>query len=127
MSNRNRTAGHNYERKLVKEFKEFVSSYSQNPHIVTARAESRNMDNRGVDIFGDSIPFHIQAKNSTSDIKYSKYFLNDALPKDKPLVLMHKKTKKVNSTFRPLAEYAIIPKSFFMELLKSYYNENSNI
>jgi hypothetical protein len=121
----NRTAGHNYERSLRSEFEALASKYISNPEIFTARAESRNMDNRGVDIFGPSIPFHIQAKNSVSDIKYSKYFLNEELPKDKPLVLIHKKTKKSNTRFVKVAEYAVMPKEFFIELLTSYYNENT--
>ena len=55
MANRNRTAGNNFERLIVNELKELGFD-----DVVTSRAESRNMDNRGVDIFGNNFPFYIQ-------------------------------------------------------------------
>jgi len=56
MANRNRTAGHNYERILVKEFKEL--GYQ---HCCTSRAESKNRDDAGVDLCYSG-HFNVQAK-----------------------------------------------------------------
>jgi hypothetical protein len=109
----NRTAGHNYERECVKRLKEL--GYTD---VVTSRAESRNMDNKGVDLFGGSLPFHIQCKNSVKEVKYSDLMKSELLPKDKPLVIFHKKTKKSNKNFIPDGEYIIMNYETFKELIK---------
>ena len=115
---RNRTAGHNYERQIVKELKE--RGYS----AVTSRAESRNMDNRGVDIFtdlnnleGKELPVHIQCKNKTNQFNVGDILGSDALPTNKPTVIFHKKTKKATSKFVTEGEFVYMTKEAFYELL----------
>jgi Holliday junction resolvase len=108
----NRTAGHKYERDTVKKLKDL--GYAD---VVTSRAESRNMDNRGVDIFGPSMPFHVQCKNSVRDLKYHKLFKNDKLPNDKPLVIFHKRTQKANKRFVKVGEYVIMEYETFKQFI----------
>lgn len=107
----NRTAGHNYERLVKKRLHD-----SGHTDAVTSRSESRNMDNMGVDVFGHSLPIHIQCKNSVREIKYNKLLNEERLPKDKPLVIYHKKTKKVNSRFVMEGEYVIMKYETFNKL-----------
>ncbi len=108
---RNRTAGNNYERHCVNRLKKDGCL-----DVVTSRAESRNMDNRGVDIFGPSLPFHIQCKNTVKDVKYHDLLNEERLPTDKPLVIFHKKTEKRGKVFRQVGEYVIMKYETFNSL-----------
>tara|TARA_R110002020_G_scaffold85441_4_gene210918 strand:+ start:2981 stop:3349 length:369 start_codon:yes stop_codon:yes gene_type:complete len=110
-SSRNRTAGNNYERFCVKRLKE-----NGVLDVVTSRAESRNMDNRGVDIFGPSIPYHIQCKNTIKDVKYHDLLTEERLPTDKPLIIFHKRTEKRGKVFRQVGEYVIMKYETFNTL-----------
>lgn len=109
----NRTAGNNYERQIVNELKELGFD------AVTARAESRNMDAKKVDVFGKNLPIHIQCKNSKDNFKVSAYFEEneDIFPGDKPVVIFHKKTKKANKKFIKEGEYVYMKKEDFYKLL----------
>ena len=111
----NRTSGNAYERKIVNELKEigFVD-------VVTSRAESRNMDARKVDVFGKSLPIHIQCKNTKDVFKVSKYFEENEefFPEDKPLVIFHKKTKKAKTKFVTEGEFVYLKKESFYKLLE---------
>ena len=116
-SSRNRVAGHNLERLIVKELKEL--GYD----AVTARAESRNMDNRGIDIFSppycsNPLPVHIQCKNTVINPHYEDLLTSELLPDDKPTVIVHRKTKKANSRFVTQGDYIIMKKNDFYNLIK---------
>jgi len=116
-SNRNRSAGHSLERLIVRELKEL--GYD----AVTARAESRNMDNRGIDIFSppycsNPLPVHIQCKNTVINPHYEDLLTSELLPNDKPTVVVHRKTKKANSRFVTQGDYVIIKKNDFYNLIK---------
>ena len=116
----NKTAGSNYERTIVRELKEMGFS-----GVVTSRSESRNMDNSGVDIFdtrdnpeeGYILPIHIQCKNSQNNVNYHDLLTSELLPKNKPMVIFHKKTKKAGKRFMPRGEYVIMTKETFYEFL----------
>ena len=110
MANRNRTAGHAYELQIVNELKEM--GYD----AVTSRAESRNLDNKGVDIVTD-FPFHIQCKNSANNPDYHKLHESDLLPEDKPFAVFHKKTERKGNVFRKQGEYVILKKEDFYRIL----------
>jgi hypothetical protein len=122
MNNRNnRTAGHNYERLIVKELNEQF-----NCQAVTSRSESRNMDNAGVDVFGENLPVNIQCKNSKSNLKIIQLFENynknianikSKAHSEKPLVIFHKKTKKANKKFITEGEFVILRKEDFYNLI----------
>lgn len=111
----NRTAGNAYERKIVNELKELGFS-----DCVTSRAESRNMDARKVDVFGNSLPIHIQCKNTKDNFKVADYYdeNEDVFPQDKPVVIFHKKTKKAKTKFITQGEYVYIKKEDFYKLIK---------
>ena len=111
-TNNSRRRGHDYERLITKELKEM--GYD----VVTARSESRNMDNKGIDIFGD-IPFHIQCKLSKDRPNYHDLITSPLLDDEtKPLVVFHKLATKANSRFMVKGEYVIMKKSVFYELIE---------
>jgi len=122
MSNRSRTAGFNYERSTVREMKELGFE-----DAVTSRSESRAMDNAGVDIFGTSMPFHIQCKNSKSYIKYHDLLTEERLPVDKPTLIFHKKTRKANTRFITEGEYVIMKKIDFYNLFLAHDRQGNDI
>lgn len=114
MSSRNRTAGHNYERQITNELKELGFE-----DVVTARSESRNMDDKGVDIFGSSLPFFVQCKNSQNYPKIHELLTSELLPTEKPLIIFHKKTKKQNVKFATQGEYVYFKKDDFYKLIET--------
>jgi len=116
MSNRNRTSGHNFERVIVKDMKELGFN------VVTARSESRSMDNKQVDIFSplgveNPLPFYIQCKNSKNKPKYQE--LLEDMPQDRIPVIFHRQTHKANSRFVTDGDYVIIRKKDFYKLIKN--------
>jgi hypothetical protein len=117
---RNRTAGHNFERKVVNDLK--AIGYDS---AVSSRFESRRLDDSGVDICNTS-PFHIQCKNMQGNIDYQK-FLEDINPPEgfEMRVLLHKKTKKVKTRFMPEGIFAIMYYEDFLRLaeLQKAYDE----
>lgn len=118
MANRNRTAGHNYERQIVKEVKQL--GYEK---VVTSRSESRNMDNSGVDIFDPTgvFPFYIQNKIYKGYPKLDELINGENIAKDKPLLVFHKKVEKRNKRFVTQDEFVSMRKEVFYDLLKQLY------
>lgn len=112
MSNRNRNAGHAYERKIRKELVDIGFD-----DVVTSRSESRNMDNRGVDLFGDSLPFHVQCKRSKQNLNSHDLIKRENAPTDKPIIIFHDKVIRRGSRFRSLGEFVTMEKSVFYEIL----------
>ena len=92
MANRNRTAGNSYERKIVNEVKALTGET-----FVTSRAESRNMDNLGVDVFN---PKHFN-------------------PRLLPLIVFHNKVEKSTKNFISTGEYVIMEKREFYSIVQS--------
>lgn len=120
MANRNRNAGHNYERTIVNEIKPFY------PGVVTSRSESRNKDNLGIDIFDTSgkMPFHIQCKVSVGLSSNKIKQLIEAGDGEKPMVVFHKLVEKQNTKFTTKGEYVYMDKKlfeFFLENLNDLY------
>ena len=109
--NNSRRRGHDYERLITKELKEM--GYD----VVTARSESRNMDNKGIDIFGD-IPFHIQCKLSKDRPNYHDLITSPLLADEtKSLVVFHRLATKANTRFIKQGDYVIMTKEQFYELI----------
>lgn len=123
MANRNRTAGNNYERKVANELKEI--GYNK---VVTSRSESRNMDNSGVDLFDPTgvFPFYIQNKVYKGYPKLNDLINNDLVPKDKPLLVFHKKVVKKGTRFFTEDEFVSMKKEVFYELLRKFLQNNVN-
>ena len=118
MGRNNRTAGNSYERKIVNELKELGFT-----DAVTTRSESRNMDNRGVDIMGDNLPIYIQCKNSQNTPNIHDLLTSKLLPKSKPVVIFHKKTKKASKNFVVQGEYIYLKKEDFYNMLNDLNNK----
>ena len=115
MANRNRNAGNGFERLIVNELKEL--DYD----VVTARAESRNMDNMKVDVFSplgvkNTLPYYIQCKNSKSKPNYHKII--GEMPKDRIPIIIHRQTHKANNRFVTDGDYVILRKEDFYNLIK---------
>jgi len=130
MSNRNRTAGHNYERKIRKEVENYTGLKT-----ITTRLASRDLDAKKVDIIFDvkdktirrnnyDCIIGIQCKTSSTNIKYEEIFddfkrLNtDEYPKH--LAIVTNKTKKVNTKFLSQCEFVTVRKELFYEMLDVY-------
>jgi len=115
MANRNRTAGHNYERQIVNEFKEhgFLTA-------VTTRSESRNLDNLGIDVIDTdgNMPHDIQCKVSKGFTSKQIRELLDRGRESKPLVILHKHVEKSGIKFMPKGEYVYMSKETYYNLLK---------
>lgn len=115
MSNRNRTAGHNWEREVIKDLKKIGFDKA-----VSSRYESKRADDAGIDIVGTG-PFNIQCKNETKRPDYHK--LITEMP-DGINIVCHKYTKKGEAgKFQCQGKYAIMDYETLMTLLDSYLNK----
>jgi hypothetical protein len=110
---RNRTAGHNFERLITTELKIFF------PGAVTARSESKNLDDLGVDV-ANTPGFQFQCKNTVLTPNYHE--LITTMPQDATVknVVIHRKTKKASSKFVTQGDYVIMRKHDFYDLLENY-------
>jgi hypothetical protein len=89
-------------------------------NVVTTRSESKALDNKGVDIFGDKLPFYVQCKVMQNNPNYHELITRKELPKDKPLVVFHKKVEKAGEKFMPKGEYVTMTKEVFYNLIKQF-------
>lgn len=118
-TNRNRQAGHGFEREIVNELKDL--GY---PSLVTSRAESRNMDNRGVDIFdnglegGPEFPYYIQNKTMVNQPNFHKLITAETLPTNKPTIVFYRQTEKAGKRFMKRGDYVVMDKKTFYNLIK---------
>lgn len=120
MGNRNRSAGINAEQKIAKELRELGFDL-----VVTTRAESKNMDDMGVDLIQlknckNELPCFIQVKKSINTPNIVQ-ILQTKL--EKPLIIIHKKVEKRSSRFYEIGDFVYMTKEFFYKLLN---NEKQN-
>lgn len=122
-SNRNRSAGHAWEREIVS----LLNSFQKLPEVGTARELSKYMDDNKIDVVTkvltkmEELKLAIQAKNSVSTIPYPKQLsmLKDNLKKmDITLtpVVFHKQTKKVGERFMPKGSFACLYLTDFLKI-----------
>ena len=115
MANRNRTAGHDWEREVIKDFKEI--GYTE---AVSSRYSSRETDDAGIDICNtDNLA--IQCKNTSKSIDYHK--INKAMNTDKHKIIVHKRTEKKGDRFIVQGKYIVFEYEFAMQLLASWKGE----
>ena len=115
MSNRNRTAGHNWEREVIKDLKKVGFK-----DTVSSRYESKKADDAGVDIVGTGA-FNIQCKNESKRPDYHK--LITEMPSGINIVL-HKYTKKTEKgKFGCQGKYAVMDYDTFLVLLDAFINK----
>ena len=115
MANRNRTAGHNWERKVINDLKEI--GYSE---AVSSRQVSREADNAGIDICNTG-NIAIQCKNTAKNIDYHK--INKSMNTGKHKIIVHKRTENKGNRFIEQGKYAIVDYNFLMQLLASWKGE----
>jgi hypothetical protein len=109
----NKNAGNTYERLVANELREL--GYK----VFTARAESRNMDNKGIDLFGPDLPFHVQCKITKDRPNYHNLITSPLLEEEKkPLLIFHRLVAKSNVRFVAQGDYVIMTKSAFYEMLE---------
>jgi len=115
---RNKTAGSNWERKIVNELKEIGFK-----SVVTSRAESRNLDNKKVDVFctENEFPYYIQAKCYQNYPKLNDLINNDDVCKKRPMLVFHQKTIKKGTRFYTEDEFVSMKKEVFYNILKQLY------
>ncbi len=119
MSNRNRTAGNNWERLCVNTLKKVFKD------IVSSRSESKSRDDQGVDLINKDeykngkVPFNFQCKSTASKADY--HTLLTTMPDDVPPVILHQYKRKSNTKFMTQGEYVIMKYNDFIDLLKKTY------
>ena len=90
--------------------------------VVTTRSESRALDARGVDLFGQSMPFYVQCKlTNGKPFNHKKWFSDyvERLPNDKPVVVFNRITfKSDKGRFINDGEFAIMKLTDFYELIR---------
>lgn len=109
-ANRNRTAGHNFERQIIKELK------SLGFEAVSTRSESRSKDNQGIDIITNTpVIYQPQCK-----VKASQPNFHQLLTETEADVVFWKKVEKANVKFLTKGEYVVMSKENFYKLIKNY-------
>lgn len=109
-----KTKGNAYEVKIAKELRNL--GYEG---IVTARSESKSMDDKKIDLIDtkDEFPYYVQLK--CTQVTPAYFQIKEACPlKDKPLILMWNKQVKKTTNICSVGEVVIMPKEVFYELIK---------
>lgn len=115
----NRTAGHNFEREVTKEFRELGFHACS-----TSRLESRSRDNAKVDLCNTDehlhgrLPYNVQCKTIVGNADYRNFLAE--MPKGKEVnVVIHKSTKKTpGGLFKQVGQYAILTKADFYQIVE---------
>lgn len=115
MSNRRR--GHDFERKVIKDFKERTSF----KNCTSTRYASKMLDDMGVDIYG--LPFHVQIK--TLNKKPEILEILDHMPKDDlhNFAVIKRTRKTPGGTFREKGKYVVMDYDQFFDIINKIYNE----
>jgi len=118
MGNRNRTSGIRAEQQIASELRELGFD-----GVVTTRAESKNMDDRGVDLIQlrnciNELPCYFQVKKTVNTPNIKELLTNDL---EKPLVVVHIKEEKRGSRFYETGTYVYMEKELFYQLLKKWH------
>lgn len=116
MGNRNRTSGIRAELKIAQELRDLGFD-----GVVTTRAESKNLDDKGVDLMQLSgskilLPCYIQVKKTVNTPKISDLIKT----LDKPIIVVHIKEEKKGTRFYEVGNYVYMDKEFFYKLLEKW-------
>jgi len=119
MANRNRTAGHKFERDVVNYLKDIGFQ-----DAVTSRMESKAMDDAGVDLC-NTPGFHIQCKCTSPNPNYHE--LLKKMPDDEIRAIFHRKTvKSSGGKFMVKGEYVTVHLEDFLKMMKRYQRKKTN-
>ena len=122
-SSRNRVAGHNWERDIVK----LLNDYKLFPKVGTSRHLSSYYDAKKIDILTedltkfDKLGLAIQAKSNTITVPYPKLLsqLKETIDSNHlnviPIVF-HKQTERVNNRFMPRETYVSLLMKDFLDI-----------
>lgn len=113
MANRNRTAGHSWERKCCQYMQDIGFTKA-----CTSRSESRNRDNQKVDLCFTE-PYNIQSKCKRGKVDYHKILSEMPDEEDNINVIYHKMVEKSGSRFMPVEEYAILKLGDFLKIIEN--------
>ena len=120
-SSYSKTKGSTYERKIVNELKELTGDQD----LCTSRSDSKKLDDMKIDIsdINNTLTCYIQCKSTQNTPSVKK--INDEVgKKDKPLCILWNIQEKKEVNICSAGEYAIIPKSYFYELLLNQIDKN---
>lgn len=113
MANRNRTAGHNWERDVVKHLQD-IGFYN----AVTSRMESKAKDDAGIDVC-NTPGFNIQCKCTSNNPNYHE--LIESMPNSAVKAIFHRKTvKSKGGKFMVKGEYVTVRFEDFLKMMKKY-------
>jgi hypothetical protein len=116
---RNRTAGHNWEREIVKDLQSLGFT-----HVCTSRSESKSRDDQKIDIINKNellngrLPYNIQAKCTTGHLKYGKVLAELPDGTGSVNVIFHKQTEKAGNRFVTVDNFAIMYLEDFYAIIK---------
>jgi hypothetical protein len=128
MSNRNREAGHSYERDCIKSFQKV--GYK---HVKSSRQVNRSRDAQKIDLANEDeletgrFPFNVQCKNVAGTLHYLKVMGEIAITPGIKNVVLHKHTKKVGQKFMTQGRYAFMYEADFFALLEEIHMLRSQI
>ena len=117
--NRNRTAGHTWERTCINTLKKIP--YFKN--ITSTRAESVTRDAQGIDIINKDedengrLVFDLQCKTTSTSLNYKKVL--ESMQIKKMPVILHRQTEKKGNQFYKQEDYAILLMDDFIKILKT--------
>lgn len=118
MSNRNREAGHSFERACAKRFREIGF-----PKVGCSRALNRSRDAQKVDLVNEDeyevgrLPYNVQCKNAVS-LHYDKVLKELPLNPGIRNVVLHKKTKRAGDKFMPQGTFAYLHAEDFFQMIE---------
>jgi hypothetical protein len=118
-ANRNKSSGNSWELQIIKDIKHIY------PEAVSSRSESRNMDNKKVDVcFTKDV--YIQAKCLATKADYPTILEEMPKEKGKTNVVIHKYTRKSKKNFTTQGKYAIMKYEDFIAILEKLNNVNQS-
>jgi hypothetical protein len=124
MSNRNREAGHSFERDCAKRFREIGFTNVQCSRAVNRARDAQKVDlaNEDESVYG-RFPFNVQCKNTTT-LNYVSVLKQMPLTANVPNVIFHKLTKKSEGgkKFISQGNFCFLHMEDFLEMVETIQN-----
>lgn len=123
MSNRNRDAGHSFERTVIKRFKAIGFS-----NVGSSRFHNRKRDHEKVDLANADelkhgrFPYNVQCKTTASSLNYPKLLEELPLVPGIVNVVVHRRTRKIGKIFRVTGLYAFLYMEDYLNMVEELEN-----